>query len=352
MQAAIRRLSHRSISLPAMPDIQATLRAFRCLAAGLRRGACWLSIAGALLLPLVAHASKPQWTYRALPFKQTLNLEAVDEVTHSTPEQLIAMIHRWCVDVQLVRSEAPVLPLNPLLAGLPLAATELVRLADFGDTYEGMVIFHSSTRYALDRDTILIRDTALSYTLIHEFVQSLLRPVCTGESDESVEASFRVAFKRLVFYQRRLYDDPYKLLNPLWRRDILAAQVDVAKDLFSRIRLGQSQEAIVEKVLSLYIDERSPFHEADRRAQGLQYGEVMINNAIDMFNEVNGSVVFVEEAVRNLRQSMRDGDIEPGERVALSDDDEASVMRSARDVEAHLSVVRAELQLLKEYYSR
>jgi hypothetical protein len=299
---------------------------------------------------LVARADKPQWAYRTLPFAQALNLEAVHEATHSAPEQLIATIRRWGVDVQLVRSEAPARPVNPLLAGLPPATPELVCRVDFRDTYEGMVIFFSSTLDSMDCDKILIRDTALSYTLIHEFVHSLLRPLSTGEPDDLLEARFRAAFRRLVIYQRRLYDDPYKLLDPLWRRDILAAQADVAKDLFGRIRLGQSQEAIVEKVLSLYIDERNPFFDADRRAQGLQYGEAAINNAIDMFNELNDSVVFVEDAVRNLRQSLRDGNIKPGEGVALTNDDEASVARSARDVKAHLAVVRAELQVLKQFY--
>lgn len=335
-----------------MPDLLTTLRAVRCLATGLRTVTCWSAIAGALMLPLVARADKPQWAYQTLPFAQALNLEAVYEVTHSAPEQLIATIRRWGVGVQLVRSEAPVLPVNPLLAGLPPAAPELVRRADFRDTYEGMVIFCSSTLCAMGRDTILIRDTALSYTLIHEFVQSMLRPLRTSEPDDLLEARFRAAFWRLVIYQRCLYDDPYKLLDPLWRRDILAAQADVAKDLFGRIRLGQSQEAIVEKVLSLYIDERNPFFDAERRAQGLQYGEAVINNAIDMFNELNDSVAYVEDAVRNLRQSLRDGNIEPGEGVALTDDDEASVVLSARDVEAHLAVVRAELNLLKQSYSR
>ena len=322
------------------------------MAVGLRRGACWSAIAGVLLLPLAARSDKPQWAYRTFPFAQTLNLEAVYEVTHSAPEQLIATIRRWGVDVQLVRSEAPALPVNPLLAGLPSAAPELVCRADFRDTYEGMVIFFSSTRYAMDSDKILIRDTAPSYTLIHEFVHSLLRPLRTGEPDDLLEARFRAAFRRLVIYQRRLYDDPYKLLDPLWRRDILAAQADVAKDLFGRIRLGQSQDAIVEKVLSLYIDERNPFFDAARRALGLQYGEVMINNAIDIFNELNDSVVFVENAVRSLRQLLRDGTLELGKSVVLTDDDEASVARSARGVEAHLAVVRAELQVLKQFYSR
>ena len=40
------------------------------------------------------------------------------KVTHSTPERLLETIRRWGVDVRLVRSEAPVRPVNPLLAGL------------------------------------------------------------------------------------------------------------------------------------------------------------------------------------------------------------------------------------------
>jgi len=305
-----------------------------------------------LLLPVVTRADKPQWAYQIFPFAQTLNLEAVYEIIHSSPEQLIATIRSRGIGVQLVRSEASVLPVNPLLADLPMATPEVVRRGDFRDTYEGMIIFCSLMFCPQGRDTILIRETASSYSLIHEFVQSMLRPLRTGESDEVLEARFRAAFWRLVIYQRRLYEDPYKLLNPLWRRDILAAQTDVAKDLFDRIRIGQSQEAIVEKVLSLYIDERSPFFDAARRAQGLQYGEAMINNAIDMFNELHFSMVFVEDVVRSLRQSVRDGDIELGEGFALTDDDEDSVALSAQAVEVYLSVVRAELQLLKQFYSR
>lgn len=305
-----------------------------------------------LLWPAVSRADLAQWAYQTFPFAQALNVNAVYEVTHSTPERLLETIRRWGVDVRLVRSEAPVLPVNPLLAGLPQAAPDLLREADFHESYEGLVLHGRSDVCAEGRSLILIRDTAQSYTLIHEFVQSLLRPVCATEPDDLLETRFDAAFRRLMIYQRRLYDDPYRLLNPLWRRDIRAAQADVAKDLFDRIRIGQSQEAIVEKVLSLYIDERSPFFDAGRRAQGLQYGEVMINNAIDIFEALNGSVVFVEESVRNLRQSMREGHVQLGHGEALTDDDEAAVVGSAWEVQTHLAVVRAELQVLRRFYSR
>ena len=67
------------------------------------------------------------------------------------PEQLIATIHRW--GVQLVRSEAPVLPVNPLLAGLPPRGAGP---AGGFPRRKGMVIFCSSTLCELGRDTILI----------------------------------------------------------------------------------------------------------------------------------------------------------------------------------------------------
>jgi hypothetical protein len=78
----------------------------------------------------------------------------------------------------------------------------------------------------------------------------------------------------------------------------------------------------------------------------------MINNAIDICDALDGSAVFVEESVRNLRQSMRAGHIQPGEGVALTDDDEAIVAGSVSAVQAHLAVVRAELEVLKRFYSR
>jgi hypothetical protein len=322
------------------------------LASGVRRVAGGSALLVVLLWPMATRADLAQWAYQTFPFAQALNVNAVYEVTHSTPERLLETIRRWGVDVRLVRSESPVRPVNPLLAGLPLATPELLRQAGYLESYEGLVLHGNANFCATGRSLILIRDTAQSYTLIHEFVQSLLRPVCATEPDDLLVTRFGTAFRRLVIYQRRLYDDPYRLLNPQWRRDILTAQADVTKDLFDRIRIGQSQEAIVEKVLSLYIDERSPFFDAGRRAQGLQYGEIMINNAIDICDALDGSAVFVEESVRNLRQLMRDGHIRPGDGVALTDDDEAIVVGSVSAVQAHLAVVRAELEVLKRFYSR
>jgi hypothetical protein len=318
---------------------------FRSLLAG-------LAFAGLLGACSDAWADRPQWALRELPFAQTLNMDAVYEVTHSAPQDLLATIARFGVDLRRVHSVAPTRPLNPLLAALPVADPDLIRQAEFKDTYEGRVTCVPSVCGEPERTIILIRDTASNYTVLHEFVQSLLRPGRPGEPDAVIEARFTAAFRRLSLYQRRLYDDPYRLLDPLWRRDILAAQADVAHDLFDRLRLGQSQEAIVEKVLSRYIDERSPYHDPARRAEGLGYAVNMIDNAVDVFNALHDSNVFVEDTVEHLRQAVRDGHVDPAEGARLSDDDVAAVRLAAKAVSQKLAVVRAEIQVLKDFHLR
>lgn len=311
-----------------------------------------LLLALTLLLSLPARAEPARSSFQDFPFAQVLDIEAVRQVTASAPGQVVAAIRRRGLEVLRVPA-APGQPVNPELAALAPAPPALLQQAGFRDSYEGLVVHGGAACCDLPCDTLLIRASASTYTLIHEFVQSLLRPMCALEPDDSVEARFGAAFRRLALYQRRLFDDPYKLLDPLWRRDILVAQADVARDLYGRIRLGQSQEAIVEKLLSIHIDERSPFFDAARRAQGLSYGELMIDNAIDIFNELQASVAFVAETVQHLRQALRDGSLEPDDpRAALDDADVAATLAAVRDIEARMDPVRTELQALKQFFTR
>lgn len=325
----------------------------RPLARRLQHGiACWLCLLALLALGLPARADRPQWGHALFPFAQQIDLNVVYEVTHSTPQTLLQTIQRHGIDVRRVKSPQPSRPVNPLLAALPEADADLLRLADYQDSYEGRVLCAALSCGRLTRDTILIRDTASNYTLIHEFVQALLRPVPPDGVDIEIEPRFAAAFRRLTLYQRRLYDDPYRLLSPLWRRDILSAQADVAADLYDRIRIGQSQEAIVEKLLSRYIDEGSPFHDAERRAQGRRYAEAMVDNAIDVFNALNDSTVFVTETLGHLRAALLREEIELDESVQLSDADLAAARQALAATSRQLARVRAEIQVLKAFQSR
>ncbi|MFO1328044.1 MAG: hypothetical protein U1F56_11855 [Rubrivivax sp.] len=281
---------------------------------------------------------------RVFPFAQSLDMDAVRELTALPPGRLLAAVAQRGLRVLRVVTPQPAAPLNPRLAGLPEADAATLQAAAFQDSYEGRLVQGGGCQ----RDTILIRDTASDYTLLHEVVHAALRPLRAAEPDDCIEQRFASALHRLNLYQRRLFDDPYRLLDPRWRRDILTAQLDVARDLFDRIRFGQSQEAIVEKLLAQLIDAR--YHDAARKAQGRGYGAAMIDNAIDVFNAVHESSTFVVDVVRHLHAAIVGGELEALPEHRLDDEAVAATERGAREVEALLAPVRAELEALKRFY--
>jgi len=309
------------------------------------------SAAGAASAPVLPGPPAPVW--REFPFAQKLDMRVVEEVLRSPPERLLAAIARHEVDMRLVRTApAPGRRPNPLLAALPPAPADLLEKAEFLDTYEGRVVLRGTAPCHLPRDTLFIRDTASIYTLLHEFVQSRLVPSTECIDDAEIELRFAVDYRRLQLYQRRLYDDPFKLLDPQWRADILAAQAAVAEKLFRRIQIGQSQEAIVEKLLAAAIDERSPYFDAARRAQGRRYGELMIDNAVDLFNTVHGAIAFVRETVGHLREEVRVGRIEPAAPLSLSQAEAAAFDDAAAVLAQSMVRVRAAIGELKQFYLR
>ena len=298
----------------------------------------------------VVQAREPAARWREFPFALKLDMAVVDEVVGSVPAQLLATIARYDVHVLVVRITPGERPVNPLLDALPAAPPDLLRQARFLDDYEGRAVLHGDPSCVVPRDTILVRDTALSWTLLHEFLHTRLRPLDECRDEAEAEARFALDHRRLTLYQRRLYDDPYRLLEPLWRRDILEAQAAVAGRLFRRIQIGQSQEAIIEKVLRAAIGQGSPYDDAARRERSLRYGEVMIDNAIDLYNSTEAAVGFVQETVRHLRDEVRAGRIVPAGRQRLDDDDLRAVETAGRDIAPVLARVRAEILALKKFY--
>lgn len=311
----------------------------------------WL-LAGLVLLagPLPARSSTPPPTpaLQTFPFSQALDLRAVVEATASPPHAVLATLARWGVDVRVVPAAEGVALRNPVLAGVPAASPELLRQAEFRDSYEGRLVCRGDRCCGLARDTILIRETAPTYTLLHEFIHALLRPLCPAASaDDEIEQRFGSAHRRLQLYQRRLLDDPFRLLDPHWRRDILAAQTDVVSDLYDRIRLGQSQEVIAEVLLARHIIEGNPYHDRRRREEGQRYAVAMVDNAIDLFNQVETSIAFVDEAVRHLRAELSAGRIERGDGVQLDDEQAIQVAIELARLRERLAPTREALQQLK-----
>jgi hypothetical protein len=299
--------------------------------------------------PARARDTRTRW--QTFPFGLKLDMAVMEDVVHSPPARLIDAIARQGVRVLRVPAAAPGLARNPLLAPLPAAPAELLKQAEFRDTYQGRVVLRGDPDCDVPVDTILIRDNAPTYTLLHEFVHTRLTPVEICPPDPGFEMRFTLALHRLDLFMRRLYDDAFRLLDPRWRRDALDALSDVAPMLFRRIQIGQSQEAIAEKVLRRLIDERSPYHDAARRDEGRRYGELMVNNAVDLFNSVHGALGFVRESVQNLREELTSGRIEPVAPEHLSEAEARQTAEAAEQVMRALAPVRREIEVLKAFYA-
>ena len=264
-----------------------------------------LALALVAASPFRAAEPAPPGDCVAVPFAQQVDVRTVAALAHEAPERLLERIDRLGIDLRRVPGGVPGRPVNPLLATLPVADPRLLGLAEFRDGYEGRSIPRAVLAGGPARDTVLIRETASTWTLLHEVVHLLIVPSDGFVPRADLELRFSLAFHRLQVYQRRLYDDPWRLLDPRWRRDIVDAQQEVATLLYDRLRIGQSQEAIVERVLEGCIDARSPYFDAARRDEGRRYGTAMIDNAIDVFDTLNASV---EHTDATVRQSDRWGD--------------------------------------------
>lgn len=314
----------------------------------------WLLLACCLAAVERARSETPAQADDCLrvPFAQQVDVDKVRSLARARPQALLARIAGLGIDVKRVPSASPARPASPLLEGLPVADQRLLQQADFRESYEGRSIPAGAACCALERATVLIRDTASTYTLLHEVVHLLIVPADGVVLRADLEVQFAVAFHRLNTYQRRLYDDPWRLLSPLWRRDIAQAQRDVTTLLFDRLRIGQSQEAIVEKVLAGCVDERSPYFDAARSAAGRHYGEAMVNNSVDVFNAVNASVEFCDEAVQQLHADLVAGRIDAVDRGGLSPQELETFTAELRVVRQELARVRAEIESLKRFHSR
>lgn len=296
-------------------------------------------------------ADLPQWSQKPLPFDQSMDMNVVYEVTTAKPANLIKTINKYGVRVLLVKSLNPEKELNPILSKLEVASVDLLKKAEFLDSYEGRLIVKEDSCCDVLQDTVLIRDTALTYTLIHEFLHSVLRSK-QGLVDSTLESRFASAHRKVLFFQKKLFMDPYLMLQANWRRDILQANQDVIEMMHARMQMGQSQEAIIENILSKYIDEKNPYYDKGRKERGYQYGESMINNMIDIYNGTDYSLSWSRNTVSGLREAILSGDLEKSEEKNLSEKEAAQFADEIKKTLEKLKPLKAEILKIKEFYTK
>ncbi len=300
-----------------------------------------------LVIPDSARATDVPAHCAPYPFALALDLEAVRSLVRSPPNRLLADIRKRGIDVMRVPAKTAGHGRNPLLVALPIAPPALLVQASFLDTYQGRAIPAASSCCALARDTVLIREDATTYTLLHEVLHLLIVPADGQAFRADVELRFDTALHRLSVYQRRLFDDPWRLLQPAWRRDVLVAQRAVAELLYERLRIGQSQEAVVETVLRDCVDRGSPYFDAQRREEGRRYVIAMVDNAVDVFNHLHGSLVFCAEAVTHLREEVVAGRAPQGAADSLTAEEAGAFAAENLAIRERMRPSREAIEALK-----
>ncbi len=278
-----------------------------------------------------------------LPFNHSIDIKKVRALTRSKPEKLLSVIEAMGIDVQLYKSGKE---LNPMYSGLKYADQALIQVGEFEKSYEGRFLSKSNPEYQLKKDVIILKDNALPYTLIHEVMHSML------SSHPTIDFDFLVKFKTFQFRQRKTYNENfYNLLIPQWREDILSAQEAVIPLVYGSIQNIQSQEAIIEKILAKEISKSSPYYQELRRLKGLRFGEMRINNAIDVFNEVHGAIQSGKDAIIHLREGLDKKELTQDGPYNLNHIDTNVYVRRSDAMLSELLKVKDEILKLKKFYA-
>ncbi len=294
-------------------------------------------------------ADQTKWIETKFPFQLSLNMDTVYQITHTEPKKLVSEIQKSGVAIFLVKDTDSKVKKNPDFSKLKYASQELLKKAEFNSI--ARMILASSPCCDLKQDVILIQDTASNYTLIHEYLHSLMKfegqkPVATIEGD------YRGLERKQQFYQRKLFEYSEHLLNPLWRRDILEAQGGIIALLSDRFRMGQVQEAVIEKVLARYIDSKNVNFDQQRREEGLKFAELSIDNMIAVYNNLDFSVTWNKNTVANQRAALAAKEIHlVSEKESLTEKEAEDFKKKSDEYTAMLQPIKKEILLLKKFFT-
>jgi hypothetical protein len=123
-----------------------------------------------------AASPAPDGSCLRTPFAQQIDVDTVTALAHTPPQSLLERITKLDIDVLRVPSAGPGEHANPLLVALPVADAQLLRQAQFLESYQGRSIPAGAQLCGRKPPTGQIRVTASSYTLLHEVVHLLLIP--------------------------------------------------------------------------------------------------------------------------------------------------------------------------------
>jgi hypothetical protein len=294
---------------------------------------------------------KPDITQVVL-FNQTLDLNLVEKVVNLPATKLQNFIASFGVEIKKVKVTGEAKRVfNPIIASAPEASEQELEAIVWSTEYEGRFVEAKNLCCDLAKDTIFLREDALTYTLIHQFLYSQIDYLGQAVPND-VEKKYNLASRTHDFRFHKLFENPLNMLNPLWRRDIMSAQLDLVMTLNDRIRVTQAQEVIIELTLFQLIKPGNPYYNEVRQEEGVKYVEAMINNAITVFNSIHYSLDWTRNTLTELYEAIKKEDIIVREEEKISDEDFEAFLTHVNRSMMTLEPIKNEILNMKQVYTQ
>jgi hypothetical protein len=214
------------------------------------------------------------------------------------------------VEIYVFRGSEKSKKMNPLFRNLKEISTEKGTRLDLGKEGDsgthGLFVAPGSLFSDLEKPTIFIHEEAETYSLIHEYLHYLFWKE-SKEQRADVEFLMYREKRSLTKNFENIYADREKLLNQLWRRDIVNSLLSYGESLKLGISQVLVEEYLIEKTLGEILKkDRSPHWDQERETLGAKYGLMNLKKAESEISRLKAQRSFIESELAQL-EAPQDG---------------------------------------------
>lgn len=251
-----------------------------------------------------------------LPFNKRYDEQLLIQATKLPMDQLLRHIND-STDIRLVSvrndldKELPrtSLETSPFVKSAEIPLPQVIKKV-VGDTHgdAGIMIEHDNPDIKVTRNTIYVNEFADGYTIIHEYMHSLLNP-----SPDSLKPSSNLEIYRAInkaeFLYGKIFGNRVLLNSEHWRQDMIAALEEHCDIIIKSLAATTVEEVLIEKTLSKVILPSSPHYNRLRTKNGLVYAQDALTSIYGTFNNSVDRLVFLENELKSL-ESISEEDLQ------------------------------------------
>jgi len=221
--------------------------------------------------------------------------ELLKEITKTT--DIVIIPTRTPLDKELPRTaleDSPVVKVAK--ASLPKKVRET--LGDIRGN-NALMIEKGDPDVKVSRNTIYTNEFIDGYTLIHEYMHSIMNMNNKVPTSASNLDTYR-AFNKAAFLYSKIFANRALLNDSHWRNDMISALEDHCEALIRETAATNVEEVLIETVLRREIKTTSPHYNEYRVANGKSYSDYSLATIFNNFNTSIDKVDFITNEIKHL----------------------------------------------------